>query len=732
MRHIISTAVTCLSITAFSQAAGAQGSSVSEGTALEEIVVTAQKREERLQDVPISIAVLGGDALDQSSDRGVADALSRVPGVFAPVTNQGARSGGNAAIAIRGVSSGAVASGTTGYYLDSTSFGRAQNSYVPDANPYDLDRVEVLRGPQGTLYGASALNGVVRVLTKNPDLQNYEIKARGSVQGTDHGDESTTVDAAFNMPLIEDKLAARLVLGYQDMGGWIDQPFKKDANDSEKSNVRLKLAAKPTDNFSVGVTGWISRTDNGAPSYSNDGGRTDPTIVKESSTIDFDNFGLDLGYDTSVVTIKSMSSYIDYTLDASFDGTGLPGIAPNTLISNPSSSDVFTQEIVLNSVGDHPWRWTLGAMYRDAQDDTGELQQPFPANSSDINEVYHVESKSSAVFGELTLLFADGRFELTGGARYFRDKVREWEDSREDVGIPLPPDGLVSIERTFTKTTPRVVLTWHPSTDATVYTSYSKGFRSGLVQNPQITAGGFEPADPDTLTNYEIGGKASALDGRLSFESAVYYIDWQDIQQDTPVPINGQQIPAYGNGKSASGVGVDFAVMYAPLESLILGLNAGWNDLSYDEAVLQGPFVLFPKGSRLANSPETTVGASVNYTMPLGSGGYGGRLSLSGNYTSEQIASTGPILNLVLQPAPTIVPGGYRRAMADSMTLVRVGFAVEAPKKSWTALLYVDNVTNQEGIMPDAFNQNAIAGVAFNSATVIRPRTYGLQLEYKY
>src|SRR5690606_34069684 len=176
---------------------------------IEEIVVSAQKREENLEQVPISISVLDGSRLDQSSAHGITEALGRVPGVSAFPHTQG----GGAFVTIRGAAaSGPVFGGSSpvAYYLDSIPFGLAQTAIAPDANAYDLERVEVLRGPQGTLYGASAQNGVVRVLTKDADPETFDFKARASLSSVRDGGDGYRGDAAINLPLIEDKLAARV------------------------------------------------------------------------------------------------------------------------------------------------------------------------------------------------------------------------------------------------------------------------------------------------------------------------------------------------------------------------------------------------------------------------------------------------------------------------------------------------------------------------------------------
>ncbi len=717
-------------MTAFAQAADAQVSSSAEG-ALEEVVVTAQKREERLQDVPISISVLGGNALDSSSDRGVIEAVSRVPGVFAPLNATGARYGGNSMLAIRGVSSPSVGSGTTAYYIDNVPYGLAQQAFVPDTNPYDLDRVEVLRGPQGTLYGASALNGVVRVLTKTPNFNDVEFKARASLSSTEHGSESYSGDAAFNMPLIEDKLAARVVLGYQDLGGWIDKPNKQDFNDTEKVNARVKLAAKLTETFSAVVSGWISRVDNGGLSTSSTNGLTQVSQQKEPNSTDFDTFSLDLNYDAGLFSIKSASSYIDYKIRGTFensypDTSGIcllctfpnrnpfKGVSyPNgtVMLANDVDSTVLAEELVLSSTGEGPWRWTFGSMYRDAQDDG--VQNTSVSVSPGISSA---ESKSIAVFGELTRVFADGRFEVTGGLRYFRDKVHYWEDSRTSIpfgALPngIPPEGLQSVKDTFKKTTPRLVVTWHPSEESTLYASYSQGFRSGIVQGFDVSAArpDIPAAQPDTLKNYEIGGKAKF--GRLSLETALYYIDWQDAQQSAGVVIAGiSRNVVFNSQDSTSGPGVDLALAYSPVDSLTLTLSYGWNDLTFDAPFYAGTVLVSAKGDRRASSPETTAGASIDYSVALGGGGYSGRLSASANYVGEQLADVNGNTGV--------------RFMADAMTVARASFMVEAPK-NWSATLFVDNATDEDGRFPSAT-------IPPYFDTFMRPRTYGLQFEYKY
>ena len=237
--------------------------------ALQEVIVTAQKRAERLQDVPISISVLGAQDLDRSTLSGVTEALNLVPGVSANVGVQG----GGTQITIRGVGASEPlfnGSSPIGYYLDSAPFGLVKTAILPDSDIYDLERVEVLRGPQGTLYGANAENGLVRVLTNDANLDQFQLKSRATVSNTEDGGGNYWGDVAVNVPLIEGKLAIRGVVDYTNSSGWINSPVDTHVNDSELRTFRLKINAQPTDQLSIGLSAWTTRDNFGAPSTSDD------------------------------------------------------------------------------------------------------------------------------------------------------------------------------------------------------------------------------------------------------------------------------------------------------------------------------------------------------------------------------------------------------------------------------------------------------------------------------
>ena len=681
--------------------AGASAQDV-QPTSLEEVVVSAQKREERLTDVPISMSVMGGVQLDAATGQGMTEILNTVPGVATSVATQG----GGTLVSVRGVAAGFhlfTGSSPIGYYLDSVPFGFVRSALVPDVNAYDMDHVEVLRGPQGTLYGASAMNGVVRVLTSNADPDKFEFKVRSALSYTEEGSENYRGDMSFNLPIIEGKLAARAVVGYQSLSGWIDKPIEKDANDATIRNARFKINARPSDELSIDAFFWTARSKFGAPSMSIDGKRRVTSFLDEPIESDYDVSSVKIGYDFPGVTLTSMTGYIDYSDDSDFDiadFVGRPG--SNTILQTINHSKALSQEFVLNSTHAGPWRWTLGGIYRDVEDRTWQYFPPL------VSPIDHTDySESFALFGEVTRSFLDGRLELTAGLRHFEDETRYEEHSRSNGAAQ---NLLLDVESKFDATTPRVVLAWHPRELTTVYASYSEGFRSGAPQTATVLLAAPQTPSmkPDLLKNYEVGSKGSLWGGRLQFDTAVFFLDWRDIQQTISVPVaGGTTAPALINIESASGIGFEFGVSAEVMNGLILGTTFSWNDLSIDEPVPGA----FEKGDRANFSPEYTAGASAEYTFALGSGGYDGHFSLGANYTSSQIRRA-------------LVGNVTRVFTGDNMLIGRTSFAVDSPGH-WRATLFVDNINNEDG---SVFRWHFPPDFAYR----IRPRTVGLQLDYRY
>jgi outer membrane receptor protein involved in Fe transport len=347
-------------------------------------------------------------------------------------------------------------------------------------------------------------------------------------------------------------------------------------------------------------------------------------------------------------------------------------------------------------------------MYRHSQDQLvqtlGSLL-PAPINWTD-------KSASAAVFGEVSRRLLDDKLELTGGVRVFHDEVTNQENVQ---GQNKPNVPLYHRDSTFNSTTPRVVATWFPVSDTTVYASYSQGFRSGFAQNANVfvAAPGIPAVKPDKLSNYELGAKGSLWGHAVYFDAAVYYIDWKDIQQTLLVQLpNNVQTSAVVNGRSASGVGFDYGLTVRPVEGLSIRGSVGWNDLSLDSDVYSGGVLLFHKGDRPNESAQTTTSLSTQYEFGLGGTGYKAVLSATGTYHSK------------LQ-SRTIASKALIQASSDSIFDNQLELSVKSPEH-WTTTLFASNVSNRFGITDNA------AGSATLGTVRQRPRVIGLQFEYHY
>jgi outer membrane receptor protein involved in Fe transport len=679
----------------------ARQSTATSGAVLEEVVVTAEKRETSLLKTPISASVLGGKQLDQSTNTGLTQILNSVPGVSTTVDFQS----GGTQMAVRGVSAAGpifVGSGTVAYYLDGMPFGFVRSAGGPDLNPYDLSRVEVLRGPQGTLYGAGGLNGVVRVLTNDADLSQFDLKARMDLSNTSHGGNNYGADGAINVPLIDDVLAMRVVVGDHHYSGWIDSLNNSDVNDAHVQTYRVKVAAKPADNLTAQFTFWRNSNSYGAPSdgnsdYFNNAYLPDP--VKNW----YNDYGLKLAYDGPGFTVTNEASYLKYESQALTDlnPVGLQGFQGQTDLS----SRVYTEELDIASNGSGPLVWSGGFFYRDARD---VIYQPFHTPAATLLFGNFADaSRSWAVYGELGYKFTD-TLQLTGGLRYFHDASQSQALSPSALG----PVSLQPYRATFNAITPRVVLQYHPDSTRSFYASYSQGFRSGVVQSEEVTvvAPNVPPAKPDRLHNYEVGAKGN-LGDIVDYTAAVFFIDWRRVQQVVQTPVgNGTFVGAVVNGASASGLGAEGSLFAHLGSSLRIGATASYSDLTLDEAVYSSGILLFDKGQRLNYSPKYTLGGTAEYTFALGGSGATATWGASVNHITKQSTTT------LRGPARVVTDG-------DDMSTVNTKLSFNSPDNRWAVSVYANNLADN--------NSAPIKSASTRFFDVrVQPRTVGVQLEF--
>lgn len=596
---------------------------------IEEVVVTAQRREQSLREVPMSVQALTGADLEQNGISSFPDLVQFVPG--ASVVSSTAP--GFETIQMRGIASGTTGDATVGYYIDQVPFGVPNLQLAPPSRMFDLERVEVLRGPSGTLWGQSSMGGTVNIVTTRPDSTAFDAKTRIEASNVDGGDTGYAGDLALNIPIVEDRLAVGLSGGYEKIPGWVespDLPGEKNLNEADIWNARIKALYTPTDNLDITATYWaIDSAMDGANTFSRLNPATgeewdEPTMGGTGGNIGFIDTRLDMGsllidWDLGPVTLVSASSYIEHELDFVF-----PLFTGGFQFYNDSTfeTDAFAQELRLVSNSEGPLNWMVGAYYRDATissdidfylDAGGGLTFPL------INTVGDIDTESWAVYGELSMAFFDGRVEGTVGLRYFEDDRHTANGIDRTTGLPRP-----SVGDTYTSTNPRFAIKYQASDSGMLFLSATKGFRSGTTQTQsQVDLAAIvgvtttTTIEPDEVWTYELGAKWEFLEGSLIVDGAIYYSDWSDIQLQFSVP----GTIALANGGDAEIRGIDLAVTWVtPVDGLTLQVSGNVNDAEFTNVNpnLAANTVTVADGNKLPNVPENNVTVGVNYTRPLG------------------------------------------------------------------------------------------------------------------
>lgn len=623
----------------------------------DEIVVTANKRAQALLDIPASVAALNEETLERLQITDVQDYADLIPGldIAAPVP-------GVTKTTIRGLSSESVTS-TVGVYINETPV--TQNELDPDLKLFDVNRIEVLRGPQGTLYGEGSLGGTLRIITNQPDATAAYGGLQGSVSQFENGDGANYgLSGFFNLPLVDDQIAVRGVLSYRDNASWIDNigPGQAD-NDEQTLSGRLALRAQVTPNFDLTLTYIGQRIELGGPRNVIDpalGDLTRSTRANESVTDDLDIVSATWNWDLGFATLTSDTSYYQrsqHTIgnnneiggvgffynEISGAAAGFPGFAQfssppgfprvtvaESLVDFTGDAEQWTQELRLVSNTDDNSRfdWIVGLFYKDREDikDTyfsGIVTASPLVNFSTLGiarnrTLIQFGFEQVAVFGEGTLHLTD-QLDLTVGVRHAREEVTNQENLsglfRYNFGTNPPtttPTQFGPVSDTFESTTPRAVLAYRPNEDWTLYTSVAQGFRAGGFTG--VTA-----FDPDTVWNYEVGARGHIFGGRGTLAVAAYQIDWSDVQvfDDIPTP----PFFAVLNLGEAQVRGLEIEATARPTERLELSLGLNLIDTevtSVDPAATAA--VGLVEGNQLQKVPEFSGAFAATYTAPIGGG----------------------------------------------------------------------------------------------------------------
>jgi outer membrane receptor protein involved in Fe transport len=597
------------------QTTAANSAGGAESAGVEEIIVTAQKRAESIQDVPISISAV---TADQIASRGVAslqDMQYSIPGLssfrYGP--------GGQEYIQLRGISNSSGAQ-TVGQYLDEVPIISDSQGQSLDIRLLDMERVEVLRGPQATLYGEGSMGGTIRYITASPDLYEFSGAFEGETGSVTDGGWDYKANGMLNVPIVDGVVGARIVAGYERDAGWIDNDLsgEDDTNDASIRTLRGKIAAKLGER---GTFSLLALHQDSEQDYQNFGfDRHSGARVPQFNRDDYEVYNAVFQYDLGGVDFTGSVGYIDRHQDRQADNTdyfspvlGSIGIPAGlvTLVRTRSSNDfeALANEFRLSSRNAGRLNWSIGAYLRQSESFNGMHSTASPAALP--FEIYvldqHRESSAWAVFGEATYDLTD-RLTLIVGARYYEDQ-QKFKSFSETFGA-----GAVDVgEATFDSLNPRVNLRYMPSSTSTYYANVSKGFRSGGFNQTSLGGGivTIPPTyDPDELWSYEIGSKQQFFGRKLDLDVAAYYNDWQDVQSPSIVPLATGFVTI--NGGHVQGLGVDLSMTVRPVRGLALSATYGWNNLEFQSATADKI-----EGDPVDFAVRQSWSASADYRAPL-------------------------------------------------------------------------------------------------------------------
>jgi outer membrane receptor protein involved in Fe transport len=742
---------------------------------LEEITVTASRRQTAVQDLPFNITAISGSTLERQRLTNLTDFSRWVPGLT--VVDQGAR--GGSLMTVRGLN---VLSLNASEFLDNSS-GDTVATYIGEIPLYvdlkmkDLDRVEVLIGPQGTLYGAGTLGGAVRYIPRAPNTEEFSMDVRGNVYSLAESDSlGYETDVVINVPIVAGSLALRGSFSLSDDPGFIDYPFlvrepgvsnpqpdpddpadmaanlyrHKDANDESTLSGRLALLWNATDSVQATFNYYFQDQDIGARSVNHQaafqtgryesGHRFLEPNERENSLLSAEVIA-DLGFAqlTSATGISRFSErgqrdQTDLLLDFEYGYETFPSFASFT--REIADEDRFSQEVRLVSTGAGPWSWIAGVFYNKHElDASSEEFTPgipafwgfsLPTGDLEYLQITKETATEQALFGEVTYQVSD-RWDVTAGGRWF-----EFEDEKF-ISFDIPFVSLASARENVAADDGflgKLNTSYAFTDEIRGYATLSEGFRTGGVNSVAPCILPLPPGqnvcalpdevliESDRTTNFEVGMHSMLRDGRLILNGALYTIEWDDIQTQSTT-VNGA-IPITANGGSARSRGLELSFQARGPGPWSFAGTYGYNDgqLTSDAPGLVGGEDA-RSGDRLSGTPEHMASFYVSYARTIRNGwdldaSYG--LTASGNVlTKVGMRDNGERL------------GGYSVHSAS----------VEVSNRMWSAMLYADNLTNkfaETSVRQDPSYVRDVGGFSSRRyfRNVLRPRTLGIEFRYSF
>jgi iron complex outermembrane receptor protein len=756
----------------------------SQGRALDEIVVTAQKRTENLQDVPVSIHVLGNQQLEDLNVNGFEDYIE-----FLPTVSYTSGGPGYGILYMRGISSGGdgVHSGSmpsVGVYLDEqpvTTIGQ-----VLDVHIYDVARIETLAGPQGTLFGQGSQAGTLRIITNKPLLEEFEGGYDVGIDTVKDGDLGYTVEGMVNIPFGE-RAAVRLVGWHESSGGYIDNVpstitfaasgivndnaalVKDDFNTVDTTGARALLKIDLNDNWTI-TPGVMYQEQEAEGVWSHDPEDLgdlkaqvffpefqdedwiQSTLTVEGNLLDTVDFVYAVSHlDRDVLAADDYTGYAEYmeSLYASYDYScyhydALGGCAdPSQFISSDERFTRLSHEVRLQSAGESPFRWIVGAFTQKQVHDF-DLQWILPdlnpaasvvENGTSVWQTYQIRTdRDEAIYGEFSYDFTD-TISATLGIRHFETDNRLYGfngflghctgfyDANGDFvedrvnGTPQFPCFDTRILDDSTKNDGeswKGTINYQVNDDTLVYATYSEGFRAGGVNRARIP--GIPKYKPDWVNNYEVGWKSTWLDGRLRLNGAAYMLDWEDFQYAF-LDFSISNITIIGNVGQARTVGAEFDLSWLAADNLNLSLAGSFNKAELEEPYWRseldeqaGEPPLAPKGQEMPFVPEVQLTTIARYNLDFGS--FPGYLQAAASYT-------GATWNY-LETAD--------RLRQDAYTLLNLSAGIE--NDNWTLDFFINNATDERAQI--SVYEPSYGGATDSTTVTNRPRAIGIRFGQKF
>jgi len=659
----------------------------------------------------------------------LSDFAGYIPGLT--VVNGGTP--GQAMLGIRGITPLSAGS-TVATYVDETPLGTSSNygggsTNVLDLLPYDFQSVEVLRGPQGTLYGAVALGGLLRYVTKLPDLEQTQWRFGADTFTTEGaGDGGYGGRFGFNLPIIPGSLALSASIARQNSPGYTDnvRTGEKDQDSFSQQAAHATLLWKANDDLSIKLSAIQSRIDADSASFTaldpislkpTYGDLKNDNYVPEPYKKDTDYYNATINWNLGFADLVSSTSYAETTQHSAFDASlvygvlfPLVGLPDNgiSVVSYDLKLYKTTQEFRLTSKSDGPLEWLLGAFYTD---ENSKQNQAASAQFFDYSPIPGLDPlaviglpstyKEYAFFGDVTYKF-NTTFDVTGGLRYAHNKQTFEENTSGALTGVVNIAGRSSEDVVTWSFSPRM----HLSADQMLYLRIATGYQPG---GPNIALPGVPPSvDASTLTNYEVGWKALFDDNRLMIDAAVFDVEWDKIQ----VSANANGLAYLANGGTARSSGIEFSTLYTPVAGLRLGLNGAYTDAKLTEAV---PSLGGLDGDRLPSVPKWAMSATADWSFPAWAD-WTARVGGGVRFVGDTFSG--------VEHGPSTYP-------QDSYTLLDLNADVSNDR--WTVRLFIKNLTDERVFTNLSALPSALTGEVMQVKGVpLQPRTIGIGFDAKF